>query len=358
MKSSPTVERSKPGKYRELEVHLRAAIAAGKWAPGDRLPSFAELREQFGMAPSTVSRALLQLEQDGLLTRRPGSGIYVAMPRQKPLAGVIGFQGFSFQESYLPYWIDLMRGIQNAAHEAGFEVLLLSDQVRTRWDSVDGVLLHAEYTMVDDLPVPAEVPRVCVMFPSLDGPTVHADDFDGVKRATQFLLELGHRRIGYLGFEESVVIQTRLAGYRAALMDAGIVPRPEWVRPLRLQLGPGVSWLGQFNMEVWLRDGWAEAGCTALLVQNDVIAQGVLIALKNAGIRVPQDVSVVGYDGTEICGETEPTLTSVAVPLERIGAQSVAMLLRQIRGESLDGIRLTLPTQVVPRGSTAPPPSA
>lgn len=353
MSSALPTSRSKPGKFRELEMHLRKAISKGTWAPGERLPSFAELREQFEMAPSTVSRALLHLERDGLVVRRPGSGIYVAEPPKKQLKGVIGFQGFSFKERYLPYWMNLMEGVQDAAHVAGFEVLLHKDQTAVKWEKVDGVLIHGEN--IPDEKVPHLMPRVAVVFSGLPIPTVRADDLGGIQLAVNHLIALGHRRIGYMCFVEAEVVQSRIAGYRAALSRAGIAADPLWLRGIKLQPANSARHLGEVNMAQWLADGWKETGCTALLVQNDLFALGVLDAFKVAGIRVPEDVSLVGYDGTELGESAEPTLTSVGVPLEKIGSHAVEMLLRMVHGEHMDAITLSLPTHLVPRNSTAPP---
>lgn len=353
--SEDSSARSKPGKYRELELHLRDGIANGTWAPGDRLPSFAELREQFGMAPSTVSHALQQVERDGLVVRRPGIGIFVTEPSNRTLKGVIGFHGFSFRERYVPYWMNLMAGVQEAAHDSEFEVLLLSGESEVNWEKVDGVLVHGDHP----LPQTAMMPHVSVMRTAQALPTVTADDFQGAAAAVEHLLSLGHRRIGYLCFTGADVIHPRLAGYRAALLNAGVAAAPSWVRDIAFRKTGGSSReLARVNMENWLADGWRETGCTALLAQNDVFAQGVVDAFKEAGIRVPRDVSVIGYDGTEVGLDSDPPLTSVVVPLEKIGASAVEMLLRLVRGERMDAVTLSLPTQLVVRGSTAVAPKS
>ncbi len=355
MDSIQPSSRSKPGKYRELENYLRRAIEDGTLPPGSRLPSFADLRQQFGMAPSTVSHALMELEQAGLLNRRRGSGIYVAQPPQRAMNGVIGFQGFTFRERYLPYWMTLMESMEAAAHAAGFELLLLSEKVEARWEKMDGLLLHSGNKQKYNRPVPPLLPRVALMLPVSDWPTVDVDDALGGRLATQHLVDLGHRRIAYLCFKETDVIQARLAGYHAALRAAEIVPSPSWIRDIVLKYGTTVRWLGRSNMEDWLARGWKETGCTALLAQNDEFAWGAMEALQAAGINVPGDVSVVGFDGTEICSQSTPQLTSISVPLARIGALAVEMLLQQIRGQNLEGAKLTLPPHLQIGGSTAPP---
>jgi LacI family transcriptional regulator len=96
-------------------------------------------------------------------------------------------------------------------------------------------------------------------------------------------------------------------------------------------------------MKKWLSDGWRETGCTAILAQNDVAAIGVMQILQEEGIRVPDDVSVMGFDGTEICDLVSPRLWSVMLPLAQIGAKAVEILNRQIAGEADAGETILLP---------------
>ena len=129
---------------------------------------------------------------------------------------------------------------------------------------------------------------------------VSADDGNGARLATQHLLDLGHQRIAYLhGYEDHPLMHSRLAGYREALLAEGITPQRSWARRLRGRYDTGARFSseGRKNMKLWLRDGWREAGFTALLCHNDEVALGAIAALSEAGIRVPQDVSVVGFDG-------------------------------------------------------------
>ena len=129
--------------------------------------------------------------------------------------------------------------------------------------------------------------------------------------------------------------------YQETLRGAGIEPDPRWVRPL---IPYPESWInyksfvdrGYEKMKLWLGSNWAELNCTAILAHNDETAIGVIQALNDVGISAPDQVSVIGFDGTEISDYVRPNLATVKVPLEEVGAVATAILLRQIR-ERADG---------------------
>jgi len=99
-------------------------------------------------------------------------------------------------------------------------------------------------------------------------------------------------------------------------------------------------------MCAWLREGWLETGCTAILVQNDIAAIGVIQMLQKEGIRVPEQVSVIGFDGTELCDLISPRVSAVALPFEQIGAKAMEMLNQQIAGEQSSPQVIMLPVDL------------
>ena len=106
-------------------------------------------------------------------------------------------------------------------------------------------------------------------------------------------------------------------------------------------------------MAEWLDKDWKRSGLTAVLAQNDEVAIGIMDAIRAAGLRVPNDISVIGFDGTEEGAHAKPELTTVAVPLEKIGATAMELLLRQVREEPVEANVITLPSRLQVRASTA-----
>ena len=322
--------------YLQMALQIEARIAAGELQPGARLPSFGQMRKEYGANQVTLERVYMVLEKKGLIRREAKRGIFVAEPRAvaSPLLKVItGTFGARHE-----YHVRMLQGIQAEAHRHNAELLLCNEDSRLDWDRVDGVITMSEAEQVIG-GIPQGMPCVAVMMPGvIKLPTVLIDDGAGIVMAVEHLVALGHRRIGYLTVEK---IQTerssppfRLEAYRRALSAAGITADPRWERPLRESAHEPIQSfidLGRRKMELWLDDNWAELGCTALLMQNDDTAIGAMQALDDAGVLVPEHVSVVGFDGIGAGACVRPQLTTVSVPLEEIGAAAVATVMERIR---------------------------
>jgi DNA-binding LacI/PurR family transcriptional regulator len=362
----------KTPKYLMLAQRFRKQIESGALKAGDRLPTFTEFRTRFGATPATVERVLMTLERDGLIERRPQSGIYVLEASQrgvqsgqstprKSTHNVIGcIWPDATEVAHLPYWSHLLHGFQEAVLHADAELQLLHPNSTRGWEKVDGVITHVQQIQSLESKIHAfGIPCVTVMDCAQSGLSVRADDRGGVEQAMEHLLSLGHRRIGYLIHAEKEVApveKERLTAYRHVLRRAGITPRKEWVHSL-------INWSefvtrGRMSMEEWLSQGFESLGCTALLVQNDRAAVGAIETLRSRGIRVPQDLSVIGFDGTIECEMCQPRLTSVEVPLHQVGVKAVNLLLQQIKGEVKPHASIVLPTRLEVRASTAPPSQA
>ena len=185
-------------------------------------------------------------------------------------------------------------------------------------------------------------------------PSVIADEALGIGLAVKHLVDLGHLRIAYLVSTSapSSVETARLNAYREALLANDIVPREGWVHDMR-DMG-GMLERGRFGMDAWLRDGFLQQGCTALMVQNDRAALGAMDVLVAAGIRVPDDLSVIGFDSTSECEVMRPRLTSVRIPLETIGSNAVHILTRTLRDEPVPA-KTVFPATLDVRDSTGAP---
>ena len=123
----------------------------------------------------------------------------------------------------------------------------------------------------------------------------------------------------------------RQAAYEAGLRNAGIDLDPRWMRELEWQRSYEVDSFfrssGRETMRLWFQQDWRELGCTAILAQNDETAIGMIEAFREAGVEVPSQVSVVGFDGTEVSTFVRPRLTTIEVPLKQIGITAVRKLL-------------------------------
>jgi len=318
-------------KYWKLAEVLREQIASGELAPGAQLSSVAQMQAQYGISLSTVNQAVTVLENDGLIVRIQGRGNFVA---RQPVKQTLGTLGLLLHIGSLTgaYNTELLTGIRQAARQQKLELLWLNDEDVRDCRQADAFLMYCNSTVAHALNPPADVPIVLLFQHTSDFTCIAVDDFNGAKVAARHLLEQGHRRIAYILSSDSDTISCqRLAGYRAALEEAGIGMDDRWIHFLKPNGVRNYRLDGETAMLNWLEADWAELGCTAILAPNDEAAIGMIRALKAHNIIVPDDLSVVGFDGTEVSELSTPRLTTVTVPLQEIGAKAVELLANQVR---------------------------
>jgi LacI family transcriptional regulator len=185
--------------------------------------------------------------------------------------------------------------------------------------------------------------------PSAKVASVGSTNFAGGMSACKHLLDLGHTRIAYLGGPpQSGCNQARLHGYRAALEAAGISPRPDYVHNEDFQYEAGRLAGGRL-LDLPDRP-------TAVVGACDTIAIGIMEAARTRGLRVPDELSVTGFDDTEVATVASPPLTVIRQPLREMGRVALRSTLRLAAGDPLDSHHVELATELVVRGTTAPPP--
>ncbi len=334
---------------------MRFRISSGALRRGDRLPTFAEICSEFGVTPTTASKAFQVLEREGLVSREKGKGIFVAAPvLQRQYA--VGCYNFGWDQASSPYWAQLMRGIRSVADKRGADLILLPSHSTRGLEKVDGVLLHGDKGPYPNFP--PGLARLSVGETNQGIGGVLADDFEGTRGATRHLMDLGHERIAFLGLAVTPIVQIRLAGYSYEYLNRGLPRDSSWIRELENLGDASMFDVGFKSMQSWWSDrspgGWRQLGCTAILCQNDAVACGVIAALQELQCPVPQEVSVVGHDDTGEHLNGSLRLTTVRVPLERLGARAMELLLEQIEGNTTMDEIITLPTELMARTSTGP----
>jgi LacI family transcriptional regulator, galactose operon repressor len=180
-------------------------------------------------------------------------------------------------------------------------------------------------------------------------PSVSSDHGQGANQVMEHLLGLGHRKIAAItGPKTWVASAERLNGYYAGLARAGIVQNPDYVAEADFEIEGGIA-AAKRLLDLPDRP-------TAVFAFNDGLALGAVLAARSRGLRVPEDLSVVGYDDTEVAPALMPPLTSVRQPLAEMGRMAVALLLRLLEDKNANVLSVELATKLVVRESTAPPP--
>ena len=178
---------------------------------------------------------------------------------------------------------------------------------------------------------------------------VSAAHFAGARSVTAHLTALGHRRVGVIaGPPNWLAGQARLAGHASALADAGVLPDPALTRAGEPTTRFGHQAAGEL-LDLPRRP-------TALIGFNDKTAVGALAAAAQRGLRVPQDLSIAGFDDIDLAQATSPMLTTVRQPLAEMGRMAVSLLIRLLERHRLDALHVELATELVVRGSTGSPP--
>lgn len=355
---------TKQHRYLDIADSLRNQIHNGEFEVGDRLPSLVEMYREHGATISTMQKVYDLLEKEELIERRLRSGVYVAATsRKRTKRGLVALvlpylfdSGPDVTQGYMEssYIMRILRGIHKGAAEAGAQITMGTP--RQLLDSpypIDGLLLQGDNYLIREV-ARLNKPMVSFIVHPPELPSVGIDDRENGKAITGYLGKQGHRRIAALmGSDYDHISPLRLQGYQEALQEMGVMPLGEWHRQLE-SLSNGMSYVeaAYEAMTRWFREDWASLNCTAIVAQNDAVAVGVIRALRDKGYRVPEDVSVTGFDNAGDDWHFDLKLTTVEIPLQEIGQQAVAMLDKAIDKPDSTATHVKLPAKVIAGDST------
>lgn len=260
-----------------------------------------------------------------------------------------------------PFFPLVVRGVEDIAYQNSYRLMLCNTDNDANKEQVYFYELRA-YRMAGLIVIPSadsrlvglaagsggEPPVICLdRFPEgWKGDTVTVDNEEGAYQAARYLLELGHRRIATITGQLHVTSGIeRLKGFKRALREAGVSIAPEYVQEGRFDRLSGYE-KGLMLLQFSPRP-------TAIFAANDLVALGVLAALRELGLRCPEDVSLVGFDDQELASFTNPALTTVAQPAYQMGARAAALLFERIRGENVPTQQIVMKATLKVRDSAA-----
>jgi LacI family transcriptional regulator len=328
-----------------------------------------EIAKLAGVSIATVSRVVNDSGYVSAKTRRAVEHVirehgYTANRSARGLAsGRTGLIGVTVPRIHPAYFSQIVAGVADALyehdmrivlcptlHEHDREVSLLKRLVHGTTDG--GLLVLPEESSSELQTLMTHGFRCVVVDPRkrIDGkvPTVSAANSSGADQATGHLLDLGHRRIAAItGPAGMMATEERQRGYHAALAAAGVMPDPRLV----IESNFGVDG-GRVAASALLE--LAEPP-TAIFAFNDQLAIGAMQTALARNLRVPQDLSIVGFDDTTEAELFRPALTTVRQPLAEMGRMGVSLLTRLLENHQLEALHVELATQLVVRGSTGPP---
>lgn len=304
---------------------------------------------RYGVSAATLARVQAVIDEMGY------EASLVAQSLRNHRTNVIGLLVADLE----PFSTELLKGAADAIRDTGFELVVYSAGGRTSdhvgWERrylsrlsgtlVDGAVLVTP-TVVDvrhGAPIVAVDPHTG----PADLPTIDSDNLHGARLASEYLIELGHRRIAMLtGRPDLQSAQLRERGYRQAHAEAGIPVDESLVR------------VGAYDPQVAAQAArlllTAPDRPTAIFAANDLSAIAAIDVARELGLRVPEDLSVVGFDNIPDSALSVPSLTTVDQPIREMGRCAVDMLINLIRDKPIESTHVTLATRLVVRQSTRP----
>lgn len=308
------------------------------------------INARYGVAAETTQRVRAVIDELGY------EASLVAQSLRNQRTNVIGVLVADIE----PFSAELLKGAADAIRGSGFELVVYSAGGRASeqvgWERrylsrlsgtlLDGAVLVTPTITEADMRRGTPIVAVDPHTGPADLPTVAADSLAGARSAVEYLLQLGHQRIGLItGRPDLQSAQLREAGYRQALTDAGQAVDPALIVP------------GGYDPDVARESARALLSSpsrpTAILGANDISAIAVIDAARSLGLSVPEDLSVAGFDNIPESALCDPPLTTVEQPIRAMGRRAVEMLIALIRGEDVAERHLTLATRIVVRASTA-----
>lgn len=263
-----------------------------------------------------------------------------------------------------PFYSGVVQGIENIAHDNGYKILLGETQNnQERLDrytamltskGADGLILLGsrlptivQESLAEDREPPIPLVLACERFDGLSSPSVEIDNIAASRLATEHLIDLGHKRIATIsGPKDNPLSGDRLQGYRDALKTAHI----RFERNLVVE--------GDFS----IRSGYIamtrllarDVRPTAIFCANDEMAIGAQKAAREAGLKMPGDLAIIGFDDIRFAEYAEPPLTTIAQPTVEIGEAAMRLMISVLDGTAAQGERIVLPHELVKRASAGP----
>ena len=359
-----TIEKGSPVPlYKQLKRIIENQIKSGDKKPGDLISSEKEFCQQHGVSQITVRKAIFELVNEGVLYRIAGKGTFVAGPEQGS-RGISKLKtdniGFVISREHHPifsntFYSYVFAGVEEEARAHGYNLIYQVLDEKLMFDpstfklieerKVDGLILVGEmsHSFISNLKA-KDIPIVLVDHyienSGLDA--VVTDNAKGTADMIKYLADLGHRQIGFLGATlEHGSFMERFEGYKAAMRKNHLELNDDFVQT-------GLLWNGYGIMEKMFR---LEKLPTAIFTCNDLMAIRAMAAIQDKGMKIPEDISIAGFDDIDMSEQIHPPLTTVRVQKDEMGRIGVKRLIQRIKNSSRRAEKVVVPTELVVRKS-------
>ncbi len=353
-------------KSKELEERIAGLILKEKLQVGDPILSENKLASQYKVSRITVRRAISELVNKNVLFAEQGKGTFVAnhhnFKKENTESLLTRTIGLIVPTINVSYFSDIARGVEDAANNKDYHVIFCNSDSKLEKEKtymkqlynkkMEGLIIFPTgYSYKNKYwkkLIRAKIPFVIVdvLVSGLEADYVITDDIDGSYKAVKHLINLGHKRIGHIrGTENYSTAEKRMEGYMKAILDSGL----EFDENLIQGNNFSKSRYGYLAMEKFLN---MNPRPTAIFAANDTLALGAYNAIIEAGLRVPEDIALVGYADLVESRRMDVPLTTVHQPGYKMGKAACKRLIEKIKNKKCNETKkIVLKTKLIIRRS-------
>ena len=330
-------------KYLKVQEYIKNYIKKNSLRYGDQLPTESEIADVLDIHTNTVKYGLNNLSQEGLIYRERGRGTFVGRDMMKQEVHTIGLIIESVTHQSLMSSL-IVKGVEEVVSKQDVSYLMgnsdnqynkivkLINQFEKR--EVSGIILmplhhnfYKNYQIIELLNE-HKIPFVFVddYISGADIPYVTSDNEHGGFMITKHLIDLGHKDIAFIFESDCSTLEARFTGYRLALVNANITPSEDLI----IRTNRRLEEAGERGMNILLE---RDIGFTAIVCSNDSVAAGAYKVLSERGLKVPDDISLVGYDGFHSINEIPISMTTILQNPLAMGKSAARLLLDMVRNQ-------------------------
>ena len=324
----------------------------------DKLPGERTFSTELGISYMTTRRAIDSLVAKGLLYKIPKKGTFVADSKRVATKSKTRNIGYFLDSSIKdglssPYYSMIFDALEKEAAKNGYSMMYFSNAGGSDFleiaKKIDGVIISC-FPRIESIiqEIKARVAVVCIDNASMDKsiPSVVLDNFNSVADSITYLCSMGHKRIGFItGLDDSDIGKGRLGGYLSALKSQHIAEDRDLIYK-----GDYSFETGRIGADYFLS---MPRPPTAIMCANDTMAISALKEVSRKGLRVPEDISIIGFDDIVMASQITPALTTVSVPVQEVAKKAIDILRAAMDSSDQQYQHAALPCQLVVRETAA-----
>lgn len=361
--------------YMQIFEYYKQKINNKELLPNDQLPTEIEMAEMFGVSRITTKRALNELEREGLIYRKRGLGSFVSDLNQRK---VNEFNKKNVVSMIIPTTtmrgrnMDYIKGATDVVNQKGYylTIHITEDETQEREmlmnipkDGISGIIFYpisrAHFDLLYIMHITGyPIVTIDKHFESLPISYVTCDNFDGAYQSVSHLVKLGHKNIAYIAnasIESISTVRQRFFGYCSALQEYNLKIDKEFVvLGLDDQVKNFKDEMEKTNFLKAKLEGLLKKGVTAIIAENDYIAVSIQKVLIDMGVKIPKEVSLIGFDNLDVLEQVGIMLTTVEQNFYEIGKTAAEIIIEMLESGKRKQVKKIIPVKLVIKESTGP----